>query len=302
MMRHVNQFNVFVLAIFLLSGCGTTSATRTRNYQAADSSPTVPQKEYDAPEPEPLPQGPPPPAPPAYGVSHVKSVGFLRVFGRRQDQSCSTDERCATDHCGSTEACCSQEDCAESCCKKSGLFSCLRKGCCFNLFKGCEKEDCGEQPECCTDDECCTEPECCASTSCSDCAEDCCTEAGCTDDRHPCLAERLEDPFLDDSAIDTEEEEIELYSPVPAAPEPNLQPHAWLPSPYSEISSSKATGGAYFPTSANGTRSIVEPMQWPGRQNIQRVITHQPIAHETTTAAPTIQRPPVFHDIVIRPR
>jgi hypothetical protein len=289
-MRHANQLNVFVLAIFLLTGCGTTSATRSRNYQAAESSPPAAQREYDTPEPEPLPKGPPPPAPPAYGVSHVKSVGFLRVFGARQKQTCSTDDHCATDNC-ETDACCSQNDCAESDARKPGLLSCLRNGCCFDFLKGCKETACVK------------EQECCAPSTCDECGDDCCAENGCSDDRHPCLAERLEDPFLDD-AVPELDNESEHQSPVPAAPEPNLQPHAWLPSPYSEISTSRTLGGAYFPTASNSSESIVEPEQWQGHRNVQRVITHQPIALETTTdgtAFPVI-RQPVIHEIVIRPR
>lgn len=323
MMRHVNQFNVFVLAIFLLTGCATTGDRRTQNYRAAESSPPAPQQEYDAPDPEPLPQGPPPPAPPAYGVSHVKSVGFLKVFGGRR-QSCSP-ETCSTGPSSDcTESCCSQEDCAESCARKPGLLSCLRDKCRLNLFKGCRKSTCVEEQECCADDDCCgtseccqtdeccatddccsenqccIEPECCAPTDCNECAVDWYTESQCTDDRHPCLAERLEDPFLEESVPEVEEEQ-ELKSPVPAAPEPNLQPHAWLPSPYSEISASSATGGAYFPDSTNNAESIVEPPQWPGRRNVQQVITHRSIAMEKQTEG-TVIRQPVIHRIVIQPR
>ena len=290
MMRQTTPYAVFLLVTTLsvtLSGCGTTSTSRQPASWPSGKT-TAPSRDYDAdpvpPSDSPDTTVPPPPVPAATEASFIKSIGFLRVFSPKDPQDCS--DTCAD---SASAAPCS-EDCLPP--QKKRLFSCLRNKSCLNLFSckaSCEvSDDCTKEETCC-EQTCDKAPEC---------GSECATESGCThwadlgtesgSNRHPCLSDRLDDPFLEMPA------EPEALPDVPEVPEPvTTSPQSVLPSPYTGISSDR-----YFPEASRPQQTIVEPPPWRGRQKQQSVSSHRPVS--LTVSDPELPSWP--QPLVIQPR
>jgi hypothetical protein len=289
-MRHARQSTIFLLsATLLLSGCATNGKSGSQGYRPSAESEPEPRKS------SPKTPIPPPPAPAAYGVSHVKSVGFLRVFGSKYkaaDRSCGTAPY--------------KEGCNPA--PKRGLLDRLRGKSKFKLF-GCCKTDatsCDDSEQCCTTDVCVDEA-CGDKPGCQqECNNDCanfglqCGE-GCDNDRHPCLAERLEDPFLDEvQAQESASEQPQVPASaemIPAVP----TPQALFPSPYTGVSSGKPTD-SYFPTEFGRQRSIVEPPRWQGRQAARSTAKYHSVTLETSASTESTPAPRVPLQFMIQPR
>jgi hypothetical protein len=237
----------------------------------------------------------PPMAPPAFGASHTKQISFAgdlsdklkssfrSVHHSKSGAGCTSTGSCtdadgcnncdgacgSTDGCGAANGCCGTEGCRETAVRtrKPLLKSFLQR---FS-FKG---ERCSQS---------CADPACCAEGSTTDhgcsvprveapCAEAPCAE-GCgliaPDCYHlqrgngsSCLAERLEDPFLDYPAPNehsqhnaaeadnaTPQEATPLTAPPPA-PEP-VEPQ--------QI-------GVSFQSHSNA--QLIQPPQWPRRNTM----------------------------------
>ncbi len=181
---------------------------------------------------------------------------------------------------------------------KCRLFSGLK---CLRIFRkeaGCADTDCSDEgcrqdveceSECvqeCDTDACCTESCCeqdadwwtfdgtdegCGSSGCGESVSTDCTP--CELDR-PCLAERLNDPFVPEGhqaapvpapAAPGPTHDLQAPSPVPSAPMPVPAPdtQAWLPTPFIGISSDRQDS-QYFPAAASRMSTIVEPPPWQG--------------------------------------
>ncbi len=338
-MRPAHQHVVFLLTVSVLAGCGTTSTSGPQWFRNPDRTSAGPSRDYD-PQPDfnsrdtPVP---PPPAPPAYGVSHtkIKSVGFLRRFGKRGssgrgcgpvagDSNC-VDSSCREAPCVSGGCLGSETDdfvncdagaCAESCGPrpKRRLFDCLRGGNHFRLFG---RSVCGE-------DECCeTVEDVCGDNVCgekTECAPRCVPENdGCADwmnfgienveeraeVHQPSLAERLANPFFEDvDELDAapEQEPEPAQSAVPAAPAPiPAPPQAILPSPFTGISASQPSKG-YFPSESGEPRVIVEPPQWRGNAATQSAGIHHSVAGRNIVPGEPERPLHVPHQILIAPR
>ena len=287
-MRHLIWLSVFVLGTTLLVGCGATRNSRHHSDRPTHSEPPAAADKATS-------QGPPPPAPPAYGVSFVRQVGFLQAFGGRR--SPFKGHGCIAglgDRCGERAECCG-ERCADGCCetacgekvgcssgKMRSLFGRFGDGLCLFVKKRRAAAGCSAE---CIEGECCDDG--CSRNACCDPV---CGDAGCgcgyTDnDRHPCLAECLDDPFVEDE-IDAPEtgesveealpEETETKAvPEPLAPVPPAQ--AWLLTPFTGISS-EHTSQSYFPDPAGRHRQIFEPPRWRGRRVERRSASHQQIS------------------------
>lgn len=358
MMRPASRYAVYLLAVTLFCGCGTTGSSRKDSFSPATETSSTP-REYDSGSSSRGFPSPPPPAPAAYGVSYVKKVGFMRVFGKHDDSDCGADAcaddcgdsvccekkgkrsfgdfckslcckhdddcgECATSECTSNE--CTTNDCGdacgESCGKKRGLFRglCGKRG--FCLF-GCKKcsSSCGEADSCCTDsgacDTACTDNACCNDACCNNaCGESACCDSndgcfdwarverecgeGCQDPRHPCLADSLDDTYMN-------EEPVPEQVPEPAVPEAPTAPaaipdppQAYLMSPFTGISSQKTIGN-YFPTESGEPHQVIEPPQWRGRNQTQSQAQHHSVVHRKSAES---KQQPVTEsfDIMILPR
>ena len=198
-MRHTRQSTIFLLsATLFLSGCATSGKS------------TSPPHDHD---PEPALRSarrpsPPPPAPAAYGISHVKTIGFLRAFSSKDDAA---------------DRSCGMAPCAEGCCPAPRSHA---------------------------------------------------------NDRHPCLAERLEDPFLDQLP------EQESKPEQPQAPQSHPAPpaarkhQALSPLPHTGVSTGRPSD-SYFPTKSGRQRSIVEPPRWQERHTTRSAATYHSVTQET---------------------
>jgi hypothetical protein len=287
-MRHLIWLSVFVFGTTLLVGCGTTRNSRHHSDRPTHSEP--PALADEAPS-----QGPPPPAPPAYGVSFVRQVGFLQAFGGRRSpfRGRGCDAECGN-RCGERAECCGErgnDGCCDTACgekdgcssvKMRGLFGRFGDG--LGLFgkkrraaAGCSNET--AEAECC--DDACTSNVCCDPV---------CGDAGCGcgysgNERHPCLAECLDDPFVEDEietpvAGDLVEEalpEETETTPVPEALAPVTPAQVWLSTPFTGISL-EHTRQSSFPDPAGRRRQIVEPPRWRGRRVERRSASHQQIS------------------------
>lgn len=287
-MRHLIWLSVFVLGTTLLVGCGAT-----RNSRHHSDRPT--HSESPAPADQATSQGPPPPAPPAYGVSFVRQVGFLQAFGGRRSpfKGRGCDAECGN-RCGEQAECCGErgnDGCCDTACgekdgcssgKIRGLFGRFGEGLC--LF-GKKRDAAAGCSNACAEGECCDDG--CTSNGCCDPVSG---DAGCGcvysgNERHPCLAECLDDPFVENE-IDApvieelvEEAPVEETeaTPVPDALAPVPSGQAWLPRPFTRISS-EHTSQSYFPDPAGRRTQIVEPPGWRGRRVERRSASYQQIS------------------------
>lgn len=304
-MRPANRCSVFVLAILLLTGCGTTArVSRPVAFRTPSPAVTEPTQNHEinpdsesAKTPIPPVWNPPPPAPPSYGMLRVKRVGFFRVFGSRRNtdsdyretstngNECGPSECCPNDDCGSSQdACCDQSGCgpAISCTNSCGttqgwtLFDRLSCGNCFRLFACRTSETGGSESSSC-------------STSCNDVCDDCADNAGsgagcdrcgesCTNSicfGNPC-GKGLQDnqrPGLAETLDNplpghhAVPSSPENERPVPSAPQPVSEPtQARRRSIYGRVSHRQSSGG-YFPSPFGRPRKIVEPPLWPVLRN-----------------------------------
>jgi len=371
-MRQSTRFYVFVLAVTLLSGCAATASSRSGGDSDGSHSGG---SGGGATQPTPDP-GPPPPAPPAYGVSYIRNVSFLRDLGwhnRSKNRDCVVDDcgenksdcgdcvadstcdhrflgclfgsrRC--DAFGETDGCVDDAACCEEGCDSASRHSWLDRFRCrphsWSLFRRHSKEDCGEEKccsaetACCNSDDCaevvskrrcllgghswlyrlcscckdcaaedCGEADCCQTECCNDgCVDNSCVESGCSDVRHPCLADRMEDPFLDDVPslpAEPSQPASEVPTPVPTAPRPT-EPHAWVPSPYAEISTgSQQSASKMHAPYQQQQRHIVKPQPWPRRPVAKPVRSMQPIVHRSVTTR-SLKSEQTHHQITIQPR
>ena len=330
-MRPANRCSIFVLAILLLTGCGTTApVSRPVAFRTLGPAATEPAQNHEIdPDSEsaktliPPVRNPPPPAPPAYGMSRVKRVGFFRVFGSRRNtdsdyretptngNECGPSVCCPNDDCGSSQdACCDQSGCgpASSCGTTGGwtLFDRLSCGNCFRLF-ACRRSETG-----------CSESRSC-STSCNDVCDDCADNAGCgadcdrcnegctnsicfgspcgkglQDNQRPGLAEPLDNPVPGHHSIPSSPEN---ERPVPSVPEPT---QASRRSSYGRIAHRQTSGG-YFPSPFGQPRAIVEPPLWPGLRNDQPADDEQADLQNPPTGNLDVQQQAPL-SVVIQPR
>lgn len=255
-MRPAYRYAVYLVAVTLFSGCGATRSSRDDSFSPSGDAVSTSTEKRSASGHSKFP-APPPPAPPAYGVSHIKSIGFLRAFGGGHcddncgDAACADtctdncaekcDDKCS-DSCGlfrfggkrrwgiccdKSEDCGSEctSDCAEGCDshKKRGLFGCFQgRGCSLFGHSKCGSdcgESCGTANSCCNDE--CADRTCCAPDGCCNNA---CGDQGClSESRQPCLSGTMQDPFVGQPAQpEPQSEAIPAPTPpsVPDAPEP----------------------------------------------------------------------------------
>ena len=311
-MRHARLSTIFLLsAALLLSGCATNGkpASQRHDPEPTESSPTR--------------ITPPPPAPAAYGISHVKTIGFLRAFGSKD---CADDRSCATDPCteGCTEGCSSVPQC--------GLFGCLHGKNLTKLFGHCKSDDAsyfGSKICClkslpawwfndrsaftgyCKNDVCICdafgERPVYRSQYNNGCANTRLEYGGHQNDRYPCLAKPLEDPFLDQ----IQEQEIKpeqpqappspVVPPVPPAPPTVPARQALSPLPYTGVASGKPAD-SYFPKKFGRQRTIVEPPRWQERHTTRSAETYHSVTQETTSPIESTPALPASLQMMIQPR
>lgn len=271
---------VCILSLSALSGCSANRAARTSHDEVV--APPVHQHEYspgmyegDRSAPPSDSPGEPVPAPPAIGVSRVKSVGWLRDLTRRKDSKSCTEDCANQDFpigaCSSIETCAPEPECiCESACetspRKTSLFP--RVGLLGKIFKHKSKQPCAEpchDPGCsspeavCEDDAVCVEqPACHAPVACGD---------ACSDVQIPSKKRhRSPDRCLADPLQETEEHLIEHHTPQN---EPTPEP---VPEPAPEAIPSPVPGVPVIPTVPPSARRVVEPPQWPRRAAPAEVI------------------------------
>ncbi len=271
---------VCFLSLSALSGCSASRAARTSNDDVVappshqhEYSPRMYEEDGSAPSSD-SPREPVP-APPAIGVSRVKSVGWLRDLTRRKDSKSCTED-CATQEfpvgaCSSIETCAPEAECVcESACetspRKTSLFP--KVGLFGKIFKHKPKQPCAEPctaPGCsspevvCEDNSVCAEqPACHAPVECGD---------ACSDVQiPPKKRHRSPDRCLADPLQDTEEHLIEHHAPQN---EPTPEP---VPEPAPVETQSPVPGVPVIPTVPPSARRVVEPPQWPRRAAPAEVI------------------------------
>ncbi len=264
---------VCFLSLSALSGCSANRAARSSDDSVV--APPSHQHEYspgmyedDRSAPPSDSPGEPVPAPPAIGVSRVKSVGWLRDLTRRKDpQSCTED--CAGQEfpigaCSAIETCAPESECVcETACeaspRKTSLFP--RVGLFGRIFKHQSRQACADPctdsgcsiPEAICEDEiaCAQQPACHAPIECGE---------ACGDVQIPHKKRhRSPDRCLADPLEDTEEHLIEHPESERApAPEP-------APAPAPVEIQTPVPGVPVIPTVPPSARRVVEPPQWPRR-------------------------------------
>ncbi len=136
----LKRFSLFtVLSLTMVSGCSANRASLNPLDQADDRETIAPQDEneyyprvYDedrdlqeptSPVPSlPVPSGEPVPAPPAFGVSRVKSVSWLKDISSRfrgnksagDSAQCVDEQSCEIGACSPIDSCASESGCATS--------------------------------------------------------------------------------------------------------------------------------------------------------------------------------------------
>ncbi|MFO0977713.1 MAG: hypothetical protein U0996_15025 [Planctomycetaceae bacterium] len=265
-----------ILSLSLLTGCSANRAARATRHDDRPSIPPSHDHEYSPRtyEEEPSPAGETPsepvPAPPAFGVSNVKSVGWLRDLTRRKDsRSCTTD--CAEQEfpvgaCTPLDSCTPEAACESACetpRRKTSLFP--KVNCFSKIFKrkstqACAEPDCTapscSSPEVACDDElfCAEEPTCTAPVNCGDIFGE--TKKPLKKlHRNPdrCLADPLQES---DEHLIQHESADETPAPEPA-PVPVPAPVESQPTP--------VPGVPVIPAIPPSARRVVEPPQWPRR-------------------------------------
>lgn len=340
-MRPAHRFAVYLVAVTLFSGCGTTSSSRNESYSpSSDSlsgSTSTRSARSDSGSGSSFP-APPPGAPPAYGVSHIRPIGFLTVFDKHHSKGCATAE-CTTEcseacaegcdekHCGSCGLfsfgsrfrpgrCCDKSDCGSECAegcnerKHRGLFRCFKLNGCSGLFGhgkcGDEcAEDCCAQDSCCdnacAEKSCCAPDSCCSDDACCDngCGDGCCQD-GCSNTRQPCLADSMGDPFANESATPAPQPEA-----VPA-PAPPAVPDA--PQPIEATPPPQASFGWPF---TNISSSSTQDTYFPANDGTQRNVIEPPqwrgrgVAPAASRLSEADQAPQAVQQLppmIIRPR
>lgn len=262
---------VCVLSLSALSGCSANRATRTSNDDVVappshqhEYSPGLYEDERSAP-PSDSPREPVP-APPAIGVSRVKSVGWLRDLTRRKDSRSCTDD-CASQEfpigaCSSIETCAPEVACESACetsPRKTSLFP--KVGIFGRIFKHKSKQTCADTctesgcsipEEVCEDDIACAELPACHAPI--ECGEACGHVQVPPKKRHRSPDRCLADPLQDTEEHLTEHQESES---IPA-PEP-------APAPSPAETQTPVPGVPVIPTVPPSARRVVEPPQWPRR-------------------------------------
>ncbi len=312
-MRPANGCSVVLMAVSLFAGCGTTSMFRPRTSQppSAAAPTTTPDLDHRAKSRSAETPVPPPPAPPAYGISRIKSVGFFRVFGRNRNTERSDSGEC-------------EQNCTESChpLRELTLFDRSRVEKYFQLFKCKDHEEARvETKTCCMDrdaigDLCsgnapCDMGSCCDSavgcggenTGCgpdSNGSGECCTDGNLIGDkgqqeyRRPGLAESLQDPFLDHQSAPDQQQTPDVPQPV-SAPLPRNS------SPYDHISLHRPSNG-FFSSEFGQQRVFVDPPLWHGPRNAGSAGSY----HSATLKNPDLEawrsRRQAPHSVLIQPR
>lgn len=274
-----------ILSMSVLTGCSANRAARATH----DDSRSIPPshdheyspRSYEGEESPSSGETPtePVPAPPAFGVSNVKSVGWLRDLTKRKNsRSCTSD--CAEQEfpvgaCTPLESCAPETCSGESACdtprrerarfpladglgrlfkRKKKVASCVEPDCtvpaCSDVELPCSDEDvCGLEPSC-------QAPACNAPVNCGDVCGDVV--------KPPRKAHRSPDRCLADPLQEADEHVIE-HQPAPK----NTVP---VPEPAPAESTSPVPGVPVIPTVPPSARRVVEPPQWPRRQAPAEVV------------------------------
>ena len=230
-MRLGNCSFTLLCAALLISGCSASRLRQSTENEFVSPGDSGPPHEYDYSSQPSSRAVPPPPAPPALGVSRVKRVGFLRELGSRLRGSFGHQP----------SATCGDDNCAE------------RRDACRSDSGYC---NCGSETSC----------GCCSNDGCGDSCRDDRTRG---DDRHPCLADCLGDPFLEEDPLTAPD--LEAVSPT--APQPALPQLPVLPQPQLRTMSQAESRqqGASVPLPLQ--RTIIEPPNWPSRRSVTSAIS-----------------------------
>ena len=286
MVRPANGFFIVLITVSLFAGCGTTRLSRPRTSQlrTADDPTTTPDLDRGAKPHSAETPVPPPPAPPAYGISRIKSVALFRIFDRNKNA-----EQMSSGECQKNKTAAAQPI------QKLTLFDQSPAESCFQLFT-CNATDvvrietqtcsvdrdassrlfCRNNPR---DMDFCCDPTASCGAEYTGCGPD---SSGSSESwinenlideeeqefRHSGLVEAREDPFFDYQPVP---EEQQTHTAPDGQQTPGVQQPVSAPPPgdwsaYDEISLHRPYDN-FFSSEFGQQQVFVDPPQWHGPHN-----------------------------------
>jgi len=316
-MRPVRISLFAFISILVISGCSASRNSLHRDRD--DDRPYVPPRHNHGYSPDvedsqdqlgnpvpPVPLTEPVPAPPAMGISRIKSVSWLNLRGSGVSGSsstghsaCGTSDKTPGGQCSPVQSCTPQQDavvvervqryrehvCGEGCLERPGFLLSRTKSIRKKLHP-LRSDSCSEaysgQP---------THPQAQVHTGRPFSAEPPCTEearGGLHQSRKPrCLADSLDEPFSEDSdpgLITPDESKLPASDGtvprVPAAEQVPTVPMFPMPAPFEQ----PVPGLPVPPTLPGPSTQVIEPPVWP------RLNTHyhsSPVSRSVVSPGPT---------------